>query len=92
MKNKGKPQLHPGLHASHGEENPPVSSVQLLSRIRLFANPWTTARQAFLSVTNSWSLLKLTSIESMMPSSHLILCRPLLLPPSIFLHHQGLFQ
>ena len=49
-----------------------------------FATPWTAARQAFLSFTISWSLLKLTSIESVMPSTHLILCRPLLLLPSIF--------
>ena len=55
----------------------------LLSRVRLFATPWTTARQASLSITNSRSSLRLTCIESMMPSSHLILCRPLLLP-SIF--------
>ena len=48
------------------------------------ATPWTVARQAFLSITNSWSLLKLMSIESVMPSNHLILCRPLLLPSSIF--------
>ena len=60
------------------------SSVQSLSRVRLFATPWITARQASLSITNSWSLLKLMSIESVMPSSHLILCRPLLLLPSIF--------
>ena len=60
------------------------SSVQLLSRVRLFATPWITARQASLSITNSRSLLKLMSIESVMPSSHLILCRPLLLLPSIF--------
>ena len=60
------------------------SSVQLLSHVRLFATPWTAARQAFLSITNSQSLLKLMSIESVMPSNHLILCRPLLLPPSIF--------
>ena len=46
--------------------------------------PWTTARQTSLSITNSWSLLKLMSITSVMPSNHLILCRPLLLPPSIF--------
>ena len=59
-------------------------SVQLLSRVRLFATPWTAAHQASLSITNSWSLLRLTSIESVMPSNHLILCRPLLLPPSIF--------
>ena len=60
------------------------SSVQSLSRVRLFATPWTAARQASLSITNSWSLLKLMSIELVMPSNHLILCRPLLLPPSIF--------
>ena len=60
------------------------SSVQLLSRVRLFATPWTAARQASLSITTSWSLLKLMSIESVMPSNHLILCRPLLLLPSIF--------
>ena len=60
-----------------------LSSVQSLSRVQLFVTPWTAACQASLSITNSWNL-KLTSIESMMPSSHLILCRPLLLPPSIF--------
>ena len=49
-----------------------------------FATPWTAAHQASLSITNSWNLLKLMSIESVMPSNHLILCRPLLLPPSIF--------
>ena len=59
------------------------SSVQLLSRVRLFAIPWTEARQASLSITNSRSSLKLMSIESVMPSSHLILCHPLLLLPSI---------
>ena len=59
-----------------------VSSVQLLSHVRLFATPWTTARQATLSITNSQSLLM--SIELMTPSNHLILCHPLLLPPSIF--------
>ena len=58
-------------------------SVQLLSRIRLFATPWILARQASLSITNSRSSLKLTSIESVMPSSYLILCRPLLLLPLI---------
>ena len=61
------------------------SSVQLLSRDRLFATPWTAALQASLSITNSQSLLKLMSIESVMPSNHLILCRPLFLPPSVFL-------
>ena len=60
------------------------SSVQVLSRVRLFATPWTAACQASLSITNSWSSLRLTSIESVMPSSHLILCCPLLLlPPSL---------
>ena len=60
------------------------SSVQLLSCVRLFATPWTAARQASLSITNSQSLLKFMSIESVMPSNHLILCHPLLLLPSIF--------
>ena len=60
------------------------SSVQSLSHVRLFATPWTAARQASLSITNSHSLLKLMSIELMMPSNHLILCHPLLLLPSIF--------
>ena len=60
------------------------SSVQLLSRARLFVAPWTAARQASLSITNSRSLLRLMSIEAVMPSNHLMLCRPLLLPPSIF--------
>ena len=59
-------------------------SVQSLSRVRLFVTPWTAARQASLSITNSWSLLKLMSITSVMPSNHLILCRPLPLLPSIF--------
>ena len=59
-------------------------SVQSLSCVQLFVTPWTAARQASLSTTNSWSLLKLMSIESVMPSNHLILCRPLLLLPSIF--------
>ena len=58
--------------------------VQLLSHVWLFETPWTTAHQASLSFTISWSLLKLMSIELVMPSNHLILCRPLLLPPSIF--------
>ena len=60
------------------------SSVQSLSCVLLFAAPWTAAHQASLSITNSWSLLKLMSIESVMPSNHLILCHPLLLLPSIF--------
>ena len=59
------------------------SSVQLLSRVRLFATPWIAARQASLSITNSQSSPRLTPIESVMPSNHLILCRPLLLLPPI---------
>ena len=74
-----------------------LSSVQSLSHVQLFATPWITARQASLSITNSWSSLKLMSIESVMPSSHLILCRPLFLllpiPPAPNpSQHQGLFQ
>ena len=61
-----------------------LSSVQSLSRVRLFVTAWTAASQASLFITNSWSLLQLMSIESVIPSNHLILCRPLLLPPSIF--------
>ena len=60
------------------------SSVQSLSRVQLFATTWTAAHQASLPITNSQSLLKLMSIESVMPSNHLILCLPLLLLPSIF--------
>ena len=60
-----------------------IRSDQSLSRVRLFSTPWITARQASLSITNSWSSPKLMSIESVMPSSHLILCRPLLLLPPI---------
>ena len=60
------------------------SSVQSLSRVQLFATPWTAACQASLSITNSWSLPELMFIESVMPSNHLILCHSLLLLPSIF--------
>ena len=60
------------------------SSVQLFSRVQLLPTPWTEALQASLSITNSQSLLKLMSIESVMPSNRLILCRPLLLAPSVF--------
>ena len=60
------------------------SSVQSLSHVQLFATPWTAAHQASLSITNSWSLLRLISIQSVMPSNHLILYHPLLLLPSIF--------
>ena len=62
----------------------PISSVQSLSRVWLFVTPWTGARQASLSITNSWSLLKLMSIMWVMSSNHLILCCPLHLQPSIF--------
>ena len=65
-------------------KNRQFSSVQSLSHVWLFVTPWTAACQAFLSITNSWSLLKLMSIDLVMPSNHLILCHPLLLPPSIF--------
>ena len=60
------------------------NSVQSLSRVRLFVTPWTAVRQASPSITNSWSLLKLMSVESVMPSNHLIHYHPRLLPPSIF--------
>ena len=61
----------------------PFRSVQSLSRVRLFVTPWTAALQASLSITSSRSLLKLMPIELVMPSNHLILCHPLLLPPSV---------
>ena len=60
------------------------SSVQSLGHVQLFATPWSAARQASLFITSSWSLLKLMSIELVMPSNHLILCHFLLLPPSVF--------
>ena len=66
------------------DSNSVYFSVQSLSRVRLLATPWTVARQASLSITNSWSPPKPMSIESMMPSNHLILYRPLLLLPAIF--------
>ena len=72
----------------HCQRSPPLlqASVQFSCSVvvRLFVTPWTTACQASLCITNSWSLLTLMSFESVMPSNHLILCRPLLLPPSIF--------
>ena len=64
--------------------NTQFSSFHLLSHVWLFVTTWTAAHQASLSITNSWSLLKLMSIESVMPSNHLILCHPLFLQPSIF--------
>ena len=68
----------------HQDMSHQFSSVQSLSCVQLFATPWTTAHQASLSITNSWSLLKLMSIELLMPSNHLIFCCPLCLPPLIF--------
>ena len=68
------------------------SSVQSLSRVGQFATPWTAARQASLFITNSRSLLKLMSIESVMPSNHLDLCCPILLSAFNLSQHQGLFQ
>ena len=61
-----------------------LNSVQSLSRVRLFATPWNAARQASLSISNSWSFLKLVAITLVMPSNHHLLCRPLLLLPSVF--------
>ena len=66
------------------KRNEILSSFRSLSHVRLFATPWTAGHQACLSITNSRSLLKLMSTASVRPSNHLILCRPLLLPPSIF--------
>ena len=63
----------------------PFVTVQSLIHVQLFVTPWTAARQASMSFTNSQSLLEFMSIESVMPSNHLILCRPFLLPPSNFL-------
>ena len=68
------------------------SSVQSLSPVQLFATPWTAACQASLSITNSWSLLKLMFIVSVMPSNHLVLYRPLLLFAFNLSQHQGLFK
>ena len=73
-----------GSHWSFFSMSSIVSSVQLLSHVQLFVNLWTATCQASLSTTNSWSLLELMSIELVMPSNHLILCCPLLLPLSIF--------
>ena len=73
-----------GIISNHSRFLNSIQSVQFLSHIRLFVTPWTAACQASQSITNSQHLLKLMSIESVMPSNHLILCHPLLLPPSIF--------
>ena len=70
----------------------PICSVQSLSHVQLFATPWTAACQTSLSIINSLSLLKLMSIESVMPSNHLILCHPLSPPTFNLSQHQDLFQ
>ena len=72
-----------GLHRVGHWSDLAAAAVQSLSRVRLFVTLWIAARQASLSITNSWSSLKLTSIESVMPSSHLIFCHPLFLLPPI---------
>ena len=77
-------RMAPLSFSSFMDSSVQFSSVQSLSCVQLFVTPWTTARQASLSITNSRSLLKLMSIESVISSNNLILCRPLLLPPSIF--------
>ena len=76
--------VHVAITVGEGFISVQFSSVQLLSRVQLFVTRWTAACWAYLSITNSWSLLKLMSIESVMPSNYLILCRPLLLLPSTF--------
>ena len=80
------PALHqwPALSSSITSAEYPSSPVQSFSHVQLFVTPWTVTFQASLSITISWSLLTLVSIESVMPSNHLILCRPLLLLPSTF--------
>ena len=82
----------PSLKAMLSFQKKEKQLVSSVSQSCLFATPWTAAHQASLCITSSQSLLKLMSIESVMPSNHLILCHPLLLLPSIFPQHQGLFQ
>ena len=73
------------LNSKQGQsEDAEFSSIQLLNHVQHFVTPWTVAHQASLSITNSWGLLRLMSIELVMPPNHLILCRPLLLLPSVF--------
>ena len=72
------------LHSIFSSDIEGLISVQLFTRVWLFVTPWTAAHQASLSITNSWSLLKLMSIKSVVRSNYLILCHPLLLSPSIF--------
>ena len=83
-KRGGEKQWNLNLFVTTAKLVTKTSSVQLLSHVPLFATPWTAAHQASLSITNSWILLKLMSIESVMPSNHLILYCPLFLLPSIF--------
>ena len=100
MKNFGNTTANPGIQPlknapSHAKRNKlnkikTFVGVQSLPLVRLFATPWTAARQASLSITNSRSLLNLMSIEVVIPSHHLILCHPFLLLPSIFPSYQGL--
>ena len=79
------PSESPGIQTHYDlNKRSLFSLVQSLSHVQFFATPWTAAHQASLPITNFWSLLKLMSNESVMPSSHLILCRPFFLPPSIF--------
>ena len=85
------PSIYPSIHVLLLIIYIQFSSIQLLSRVQLFTTPWTPASQASLSITNSQSLLKLMSIEAVMPSNHLILCGPLILPTSIF-PSQGPFK
>ena len=82
--NSSNPSNREGRLKHGNTQSLQFSSVQLLNRVRLFATPWTAARQFSLSITISQTLLKVMSIELVMPSSHLILCHPLLLLPSIF--------
>ena len=86
LRHRGNPRVHWQMNVSAKSwyVHTVTYSVQSLSRVQLFATPWTAARQGSLSITNSRGLLKLMFIESVMPSNHLILCHPLLLPPSIF--------
>ena len=82
----------PALAGRFFTTEPLVQFSSGLSRVRLFVTPWTAARQASLSITNSQNLLKLMSIKSVMPSSHFILCRPPSPPAPNPSQHQGLFQ
>ena len=91
LPNPGMKPRSPTLQVNSLPAEPQFSSVQSLNHVRLLATLWTAACHASTSITISWSLPKLMSIESLMPSSHLILCHPLLLPPSVF-PSSGSFQ